>query len=90
MLLSGSSYDAPSAGAYSFHSLEDWQARGYDAGSRILDPKFKPVDPNAGDFLELAADSPAIGMGAAVPVSFDAKLRRRDPAIDIGALELVP
>ena len=42
------------------HSLEAWQAKGHEQGSRVADPKF--VNAKQGDF-RLAADSPALKLG---------------------------
>jgi len=68
-------------------SLEDWQARGLDAGSRITDPLYRSTDVTSDDFLRLQASSPAIDAGTAVPVFYDFALTPRDAAIDIGAFE---
>lgn len=40
--------------------LKEWQAKGFDAGSIVADPKF--VDPAAGNFA-LQPDSPAVKLG---------------------------
>ncbi|MDX1932924.1 MAG: right-handed parallel beta-helix repeat-containing protein [Capsulimonadales bacterium] len=54
--------------------LATWQARGFDAGSRIADPLF--VAPEKGDF-SLKPDSPALKMGF---VPFDLSTVGPDPA----------
>ena len=69
-------------------SLEDFQTLGLDTGSRIIDPQYQSVDIDSNDFLMLEAGSPAINMGADVPVYFDYRQQARDSAIDISAFEV--
>ncbi|MBS3820848.1 MAG: hypothetical protein GVY16_01200 [Planctomycetes bacterium] len=45
-------------------TMKQWQARGFDEGSMVADPKF--TAPQAGDF-SLAADSPAWSIGFCMP-----------------------
>ncbi len=82
----------PNAG---YHTQAQWMTLGIDTGSIEAAPQFVSLDPNAANFLDLLATSPAVdsALPSGTQADYHGRPRPQDgdgqgaPAPDIGAIE---